>query len=55
MISRHEMILSVMSYERNNIIFYTKILNIRKILLLIMCIVIEFVITIASQEFSKNY
>ena len=39
---RHEIILSVVSYGRKNIIFHEKISNLRKIILLIMFFVIAF-------------
>ena len=52
MILRFEVILSVLSYQRKNIIFYDK--NLRKIILLMMFFVIEFFLTITSYKFLKN-
>ena len=51
---RLEMILSVATHERKNIIFYEKIFNLRKIIHLIMFFAIEFFFTIASYQFVKN-
>ena len=54
MILRHEIILSVTSYERKNIIFYVKISKLTKNNNFNNVFILEFVLTIASHEFFKN-
>ena len=44
-----------MTYERKNIIFYEKISNLGEIVLSIMFFVMEFILTIVSYQFFKNY
>ena len=47
------MILSIVFYERKNVIFMIKILNLRKIILFMMFFAIEFFL--ASSQFLRNY
>ena len=55
MILRLEMILSVVSYKRKNIIMYKQNLERTKIILLIMFFVIQFFLIIAFYQFFENY
>ena len=55
MISRVEIILSVVLYEKKTLFFMKKTPNLRKMILLIMFFVIEFFFTIASYQSFKNH